>query len=28
VGSLPLVEVPSGLITHHVYLPLVLRDGP
>jgi peptide/nickel transport system substrate-binding protein len=28
VGSLPLVEVLGGLITHHVYLPLVLRDGP
>ena len=27
-GDLPLVEVPEGLITYHVYLPLVLRSWP
>ena len=28
VGSLPLVQVPDGLITSHLYLPLVLRNWP
>lgn len=26
-GDLPLVEVPDGLITHYVYLPLVVKNS-